>query len=80
MKKYVAGMVIYPPERKFSEERKIITYYTVSEERAPAECFKLKYWHHNWVSDFPIEVGSRCFCGKEVAIEGSNRLSLPDMG
>lgn len=69
MKKYVASMVIYPPDDKFPEERKPIVYYMVEEERAGDECFKLKYWHHSWVSDSPIKIGTPCICGQERAVE-----------
>lgn len=67
MKKYVAGMVVYPPEPLFPEERKNIVYYRL--ENPSGECFKLQYWHHTWVSDYPIEIGTPCACGREKAIE-----------
>lgn len=69
MRKYVASMVIYPPEPRFPEERKNIVYFQIEENRVPDECFKLKYWHHSWVSDSPIELGAPCLCGAEKAIK-----------
>jgi len=62
-------MVIYPPDEKFSSERKHITYYTSNLNVVETECFKLEYWHHQWESDRPIQLGTPCSCGKEKAIE-----------
>lgn len=75
MKKYVAGMVIYPPDNMLPKWRKHIVYYQINEERAADNCWTGNYEHHSWVSDKPIKIGSRCLCGKEKAIPDSSQES-----
>lgn len=64
--KYVAGLIIYPVELPhYPKERRFVTSYTVDGDETPIECYTIKNEHHHWVSDSPLQIGMKCFCGQE---------------
>ena len=73
MKRYsmanIIAMVHYPPDEKFTEDRKYFTNMDAILEGdwKKVRCFTLKYDHHYFHnSGQVIELGMTCVCGKET--------------